>query len=201
MLNNQRLEPLPHAVSCFQVTRGSEDVTTAIDVALQQVAFTATQHDVVIIVDSPRGYGLNTLEQMHARPAKIIVVTWQTCPEYLADMWDYQLDALVCLVQATLTEQVQAAMQAIANGQRYRTCAPSTTLTPAQRSVLQYVARGWADTDIGTKLGLSAYTIRNRVSELLNKLALKNRIQLALYYWSISPDLYRIGPKDCVVEE
>lgn len=49
--------------------------------------------------------------------------------------------------------------------------------------MLQLVARGMTKREIAEKLSLSEKTIRNRVSEMLSKLDLKNRTELAIWAW------------------
>lgn len=191
-MKNPRLKQIFLPTGRCQVMSGSEVVTIAIDSALQQAKFTPMLSDIALLIDAPRGYVLNLLEEFPSHLRNTVVVTWQTCPEYLADLWDCQLDALICLEQADLVQQLETAICSITEGQSYRTFEIVTALTPAERIVVQHVARGWADIDIADKLGLSAYTVRNRVSGILGKLDLKNRTQLALYYWSITPDLYKL---------
>jgi DNA-binding NarL/FixJ family response regulator len=54
-------------------------------------------------------------------------------------------------------------------------------LSHRELQVLALVARGQSNRQIGGNLGLSEVTVRNYVSTLLEKLALRNRVELATY--------------------
>lgn len=54
-------------------------------------------------------------------------------------------------------------------------------LSLREREVLALVAEGESNKEIGVKLNLTEITVRNYVSNILNKLQLRNRIELAKY--------------------
>jgi len=56
-------------------------------------------------------------------------------------------------------------------------------LTQRENEVLSLVASGLSNNEIAAKLFLSQGTVRNIVSQLLVKLELRDRTQLAVYYW------------------
>ena len=55
------------------------------------------------------------------------------------------------------------------------------SFTDRERDVLRLVAEGYDNKEIAAKLYLAEGTVRNQVSRLLDKLALKDRTQLAVY--------------------
>lgn len=57
------------------------------------------------------------------------------------------------------------------------------TLTPRERDILRLLAQGAGNQEIAAQLHLSAKTVRNRVSEILSKLGVRNRTQAALWAW------------------
>ncbi len=56
------------------------------------------------------------------------------------------------------------------------------TLSDRELSVLKLVAKGMNNKEIASELYLSEGTVRNYISQLLNKLDLRDRTQLAIYY-------------------
>ena len=65
-----------------------------------------------------------------------------------------------------------------------KTAAPLfDALTERENEVLSLVAAGLSNGEIAGRLYLSQGTVRNAVSAILDKLALRDRTQLAVYYW------------------
>jgi DNA-binding NarL/FixJ family response regulator len=58
---------------------------------------------------------------------------------------------------------------------------PAVPLTPREASVVRLVGQGHSNAEIAGTLGLSAGTVRNVVSAVLDKLELRDRTQLAIY--------------------
>jgi DNA-binding NarL/FixJ family response regulator len=57
-----------------------------------------------------------------------------------------------------------------------------TDLTPRQAQVLTLVAEGYADKEIGRRLGLSPWTIKTHVSMLIDRLGARNRTHAAVMF-------------------
>jgi NarL family two-component system response regulator LiaR len=57
----------------------------------------------------------------------------------------------------------------------------TTSLTERELEVLKWVARGWSNKQIAAKLVISEVTARYHISNILDKLHLDNRTQLAVY--------------------
>jgi len=55
-----------------------------------------------------------------------------------------------------------------------------TTMTVRERDVLELVAQGMSNAEIGRRLFLSAATVKDHVSAILSKLAVSNRVQAAV---------------------
>lgn len=58
---------------------------------------------------------------------------------------------------------------------------PLDSLSPREREILQYVASGLGNADIGKTLFISEKTVKNYVTSIRKKLGLANRAQIALY--------------------
>lgn len=56
-------------------------------------------------------------------------------------------------------------------------------LTDRENEILSLVATGLSNGEIAANLFLSQGTVRNAVSTILDKLSLRDRTQLAVYYW------------------
>lgn len=55
------------------------------------------------------------------------------------------------------------------------------TLTPREQEVLELVAEGANNREIGQKLCIAEKTVKNHVSSIMNRLGLRNRTQLAIW--------------------
>jgi len=60
-------------------------------------------------------------------------------------------------------------------------------LTPREREILQWIARGASNREIAQALYISEKTVRNHVTNILNRLGLRDRTQAALYVHSTLP--------------
>ena len=58
----------------------------------------------------------------------------------------------------------------------------TTSLTPRQTEILELLSSGNTDSDIGDQLCISPSTVRHHVHSILQKLQLKNRMQLVMYF-------------------
>lgn len=56
-----------------------------------------------------------------------------------------------------------------------------TELTPREREILELLSTGVSDNEIGERLYIAASTVRHHVHNILQKLQLKNRVQLAMF--------------------
>jgi two-component system, NarL family, response regulator LiaR len=56
-------------------------------------------------------------------------------------------------------------------------------LTPRENDILGLVALGCSNREIAEQLFISEGTVRNTLSIILDKLELRDRTQLAIYYW------------------
>ena len=57
-------------------------------------------------------------------------------------------------------------------------------LTQKEIEILEQIAKGLSNKEISEKLFLSEGTVRNYISGILEKLELRDRTQLAIYYYT-----------------
>lgn len=55
------------------------------------------------------------------------------------------------------------------------------SLTPRERAILTCIGEGLSNKEIAERLGLSVGTVKNQTSQIFDKLALRDRTQLAIY--------------------
>ena len=67
------------------------------------------------------------------------------------------------------------------------------TMDVVDERIVNLVAEGLSDKQIGSALGLSPQTIRNRVSRMLNESGLRNRTELAVQFVRNHPDVMGKG--------
>lgn len=58
-----------------------------------------------------------------------------------------------------------------------------TQLTPREKEILVLLAKGYANAEISSELHISIYTVQNHVSNLLQKLDVRNRSAASAIYW------------------
>ncbi|WP_077622892.1 response regulator [Sediminibacillus massiliensis] len=58
---------------------------------------------------------------------------------------------------------------------------PRHSLTPREMDILQQIGEGRSNKEISAELALSVGTVKNHISQLLDKLGLRDRTQLAIY--------------------
>ena len=61
------------------------------------------------------------------------------------------------------------------------TLTESVRITKRERQVIELIAEGYSNKEIAQKLHLSTYTIKSHVHNILEKLALSTRVQIAKY--------------------
>ena len=92
------------------------------------------------------------------------------------------LDRVDALVRGTAASGA-AALAPAPEAERATTASPLDGLSERERSIVEQVAEGLDNKEIAAKLYISEGTVRNHISAILQKLALKNRTQLAITYY------------------
>lgn len=123
---------------------------------------------------------------------KIVMLTTFTDDAYIASAIDAGAEGY--LLKSTPADGIVERIRAVEKGAMVfdrgvgisakKTTAPSfEQLTERENEILALVAAGLSNGEIAAKLYLSQGTVRNAVSAILEKLDLRDRTQLAVYYW------------------
>ncbi len=99
---------------------------------------------------------------------------------------DMQALDLVQSIKAAASGQVQLAPEAAARLLRELRPAPqpqAPSLTEREAEVLELVAAGLSNHEIGEQLCIGEKTVKTHVSRLLSKLGVRSRTQLAVHVW------------------
>jgi DNA-binding NarL/FixJ family response regulator len=165
------------------VRRTFEDELTAEGIRVDPLSRTK------LLLDTPRGYALSTLDGMDRTGSKVIVVTWNSCPEYVEDLRDLRPDALLSdeffLRQDSNVALDEVLRRVNSGGSYYYTPGPPTVLTPAERAVLRCVAQGWDNRRTSHHLHIGEQTVKNRLSRVYKKLGIHGQSEAVLYYWQV----------------
>lgn len=110
-----------------------------------------------------------------------LVVTDNPCEEYALDLLDLQVSA-VFVGQPDPEAWLEASLYAQSGLRSGLGLNFHSTLTCSEREPLKFLPMGWSNARIAAHVGKSERTIRNRVSDVLEKMRFLNRTQLAMYY-------------------
>lgn len=146
------------------------------------------QARVEIVLDAPRGFAIQTLYRMETA-AKVVVVTWNSCPEHTEDLLELQPDALLSdefFLRQDIEYALGNVLRLVCEGRRYTFApGPRSLLSMREREVLRCVALGWDNRRIGQHLRICEQTVKNRLRTVYRKLGLQGRVHAALYYWQV----------------
>jgi len=182
---------LGNAFPAFRLLCGVAAIT---EVATWKLEYEGLRADpdasIVVIIDSPPGFALHTLEILKPKPRGLIVVTVNPCVEYSEDLRDLQPDILL----AGDWPDLKALILSIVRGERHQDAPlPPSRLTPAERRLLRLLARGWSNQRIAAELSLQYQSVLNSLRSIYKKLSVKNRNEAALYYWGVWGVLEQLG--------
>ena len=62
----------------------------------------------------------------------------------------------------------------------------ATTVSTAEQRVLSLVSRAWTNKEIAAALGISPATVKRHIEKILNKLGLRNRVEIALFGFTLN---------------
>lgn len=86
-----------------------------------------------------------------------------------------------CAGGLMLEDQVAAKVMPVLLGSKEPMRQPDPSLTPRERAILTCIGEGLSNAEIADRLALSVGTVKNHTSQILDKLELRDRTQLAIY--------------------
>ncbi|MFL6548701.1 MAG: response regulator transcription factor [Povalibacter sp.] len=143
------------------------------------------QPDVLITdIEMPEMTGLDAAAAIKGGTTRVVMVTTFARPGYLRRAMD--AGASGYLLKARPATELANAVRKVHQGQRVidpelaaEAWAETDPLTDRERQVLRLAAEGVKTEEVAKKLNLSAGTVRNYLSEAIDKLGAGNRIEAA----------------------
>lgn len=124
--------------------------------------------------------------------AKILLITTFQDQEYIAKalsigckgyILKYNIKGIIPAIKAVNSGNMVFDSKIVTNIQKKTERNVNFNLTDREFDILLLVAEGFNNKEIAEKLYLSEGTIRNYISNMLEKLSLRDRTQLAIYYY------------------
>ena len=165
--------------------------------------FSACEPDVVLMdIQMPGGDGLSAAEKILAADpaARVVFLTTFSDDDYIVRA--LRLGARGYLIKqdvatiAPALRSVMAGQSVLEGGVLARAAALSADgvrpsrgepemrgLTEREREVVRAIADGMSNAEVAAALYMSEGTVRNHISAILAKLGLRNRTQIAVYYY------------------
>ncbi len=156
--------------------------------------------DVAILdIRMPEMDGLETAKVLRNRfpHIKILMLTTFDDQQYVVDalklgVSGYMLkngdtEALIRSIKSTMSgglsleDQVAAKVMPVLLKSQEVNESVNPTLTPRERAILKCIGEGLNNKEVAERLGLSVGTVKNQTSQILDKLELRDRTQLAIY--------------------
>ncbi len=177
-------EPTPPLLVQMVVTvrSGQEQVQRAVRERVRSWT-QATGREVQLLLDTPVGFALEALTAPHEAPRPpTLVVTDSTSPPYLRDLQAQKPQGL--MVGSPDDAPLAAALKRVLDDEPFYDgpVLKDDDLYPREREVWRLVVRGLTNAQIAAALKISEKTVANYVTNLQDKLFLKNRVELVLFY-------------------
>ncbi len=188
----------------LKVVAAVEDRTSGLRV-LQEF----TPHIVLVdaALDNGDGYGFVGVLRKTAPETKVIVMDLLPAPEDVIEfvkagangfiMKDATIDELVSTIRSValgadvvppaLTGTLLSHIAQQAAVRRMPDAAESVRMTKREREIMNLIAEGLSNKEIAQRLNIATYTVKSHVHNILEKLALHSRLQIAAYTHKTGP--------------
>lgn len=130
--------------------------------------------------------------------AKILLITTFQDDEYISSalslgckgyILKQNIQGIIPAMNAVYSGNLVFDSKIVSNIQKYSKKNIDINLSDRELDILLLVAEGLNNKEIADKLFLSEGTVRNYVSNMLEKLSLRDRTQLAIYYYKLKFDV------------
>jgi DNA-binding NarL/FixJ family response regulator len=138
---------------------------------------------VQLLLDTPVGFALSYLgAETGTQKLRTLVVTDSLSQPYLHDLLAAEPQGVV--VGAPGDAALALALERVAGGETFYEgpALEASDLYPREREVWRLVVRGLSNAQIAAQLSIREKTVANYVTSLQDKLFLKNRVELVLFY-------------------
>lgn len=155
----------------------------------------------VLDIRMPGMTGLEALKQIRARrpEMKVLMLTTFNDDEYALEalrsgaqgymLKDAEPEALIRAIRSclaggmSLEDHVAAKVipKLLAGSDDSRRQQPDPSITPRELDILRLIGEGRSNKEIADELALSVGTVKNHISQIMDKLDLRDRTQLAIY--------------------
>lgn len=148
-------------------------------------AVQAQKPDILIAdIEMPGVTGLEAASELKGGPTRVIIVTTFARPGYMRRAMDagargYILKARPARELADAVRRVYQGLRVIDPDLATEAWVETDPLTERERQVLRLASEGISTGDIANRLNLSAGTVRNYLSEAIDKLGAANRVEAA----------------------
>lgn len=149
--------------------------------------------DIILMdIQMPVMDGITACRVIKKNKPEIKVIMLTTFHDYKSIHQSLQAGASGYILKSDDLEKQKLAIQNVYAGlpiiseealKSYRENKKDSQLTSRENEILELIANGFSNKEIADQLFISEGTVRNNVSIILEKLQLRDRTQLAIYYW------------------
>ena len=83
-------------------------------------------------------------------------------------------------------ESLRARREAVVRGRAE--AMEAVRMTPREREIVELIGDGLSNKELATRLGVAAHTVKSHVRNIMEKLALHSRLQIAVYAHRQGPE-------------
>ncbi len=175
------------------------DIVGTCENGAQAVDFVTSEPPDIVLMDirMPKMDGIEACARIKKAHPGVKVVMLTTFHDFRHVHQALLAGASGYLLKTDDIEKQLATLKAVFNGQAliseaaleaFTATAPDERLTERENSCMALIANGYSNKEIARRLFIGEGTVRNVISVILDKLSLRDRTQIAIYYWQTRKD-------------